>query len=219
MSRVSLRLLGGTEARSATGAPLRLGTKKTFALLAFLAIHAGRPQRRDKLMTLLWGDRPDVQARQSLRQALWQIRGALGSAGDGDGPTGSGPLLQVDVDVIALDPAAVDVDVVEFERLAAEGSPRSLGHASDFYRGDLMEGLVLPDTGFDEWLRTERDRLRELAVENLARLLGLQFQEGEDEAAVQTALRLLALDPLQEAVHRTLIRLHRRQGRRGAALR
>jgi hypothetical protein len=32
-------------------------------------------------------------------------------------------------------------------------------------------------------------------------------------------VRLLALDPLQEAVHRALMRLYARQGRRGAALR
>src|SRR5262249_58629303 len=37
--------------------------------------------------------------------------------------------------------------------------------------------------------------------------------------ALQTALRLLALDPLQEPVHRTLMRLYAELGRRGAALR
>ena len=37
--------------------------------------------------------------------------------------------------------------------------------------------------------------------------------------AIQSALRLLALDPLQEPVHRTLMRLYMEAGRRGAALR
>src|SRR5262249_25855507 len=35
----------------------------------------------------------------------------------------------------------------------------------------------------------------------------------------QTAIRLIALDPLQESVHRTLMRLYARLGRRAAALR
>ena len=39
------------------------------------------------------------------------------------------------------------------------------------------------------------------------------------EAAVRTARRLLALDPLQEAVHRLLMRLHAQAGRREAAIR
>ena len=38
------------------------------------------------------------------------------------------------------------------------------------------------------------------------------------EPAIQTALRLLALDPLQEVTHRALMRLFVRQNRRTAAL-
>jgi DNA-binding SARP family transcriptional activator len=53
----------------------------------------------------------------------------------------------------------------------------------------------------------------------LNRLLAHQRAEGSTEAAVQVALRLLALDPLQEPVQRTLVRLYVETGRRGAALR
>jgi hypothetical protein len=71
---------------------------------------------------------------------------------------------------------------------------------------------------FEEWLVPERERLRELALEALARLLACQSKTGTTERAIQTAVRLLALDPLQEAVHRALMRLYLRQHRRGAAL-
>jgi len=47
---------------------------------------------------------------------------------------------------------------------------------------------------------------------------GLRGAEGQIEAGIQTALRLLALDPLQEAVHRALIELYAEQGRFGAAV-
>ena len=66
----------------------------------------------------------------------------------------------------------------------------------------------------------ERERLRELALDALAKFLAHQQRPGvRGEAAVQTALRLIALDPLQETVHRTLMRLYARLGRRAAALR
>src|SRR5207249_1073181 len=42
---------------------------------------------------------------------------------------------------------------------------------------------------------------------------------GALDEALRTALRLVALDPLQESVHRTLMRLYAQLGRRGAALR
>jgi tetratricopeptide (TPR) repeat protein len=66
---------------------------------------------------------------------------------------------------------------------------------------------------------SERERLRELAVDALARLLAQQRTTGETASAMQSARRLLALDPLQEAVHRTLMRLYAQAGRRDAALR
>src|SRR5436305_10851517 len=51
------------------------------------------------------------------------------------------------------------------------------------------------------------------------RLLAAQVDAGWWEAASETAGRLLALDPTQEVVHRTLMRLQLEQGRPDAALR
>src|SRR5262249_13821137 len=57
----------------------------------------------------------------------------------------------------------------------------------------------------------------ELAVGGLGRLLAHQRSAGATEAAVQTAQRLLGIDPLQEAVHRALMHLYAETGQRGAA--
>ena len=72
---------------------------------------------------------------------------------------------------------------------------------------------------FEEWLQSERARLAELAVDALRRLVDRHVKAGRVEAATHAATRLLAFDSLQEEVHRTLMRLHVRQGRRAAALR
>src|SRR5205809_6424002 len=72
---------------------------------------------------------------------------------------------------------------------------------------------------FEEWLRAERERLRELAIESLAKLLAHHARTVAVEHAVQTAIRLLGLEPAEQAVHRTLMRLYARQNRQGAALR
>src|SRR5262249_36609208 len=57
------------------------------------------------------------------------------------------------------------------------------------------------------------------ALEAFAKLLAHQMKLGASEPAIQTALRLLSLDPLQEVTHRALMRLYAREGRRAAALR
>lgn len=69
MAKVNLALLGGFRLQTDSGEPVPLSTKKAGALLAYLALHSGQAQPRPKLAALLWGDRSEVQARDSLRQA------------------------------------------------------------------------------------------------------------------------------------------------------
>jgi hypothetical protein len=98
------------------------------------------------------------------------------------------------------------------------GDIQALEQAAELYRGDLLLGFTVNEPLFEEWLVAERERLREMALAALARLLAQQSKAASTERAIQTAVRLLGLDPLQEAVHRTLMRLYAREGRQGAAL-
>jgi DNA-binding SARP family transcriptional activator len=210
MATLSVMLLGGFQARIDGGPALSLPTRKAQALLAYLALPPGRAHSRDKLAALLWGGIRDESARASLRQALFSIRKALADAGSA---------LRQDGDALALDPTSVDVDAALFERTVKDATPEALQRAADLYGGDLLAGFVVDEAPFEEWLLGERERLRELALEALARLLAHQRKIGAIEPAIQSALRLLALDPLQEPAHRALMRLYADAGRRGAALR
>jgi len=190
---------------------LRLRARKTQALLAYLASPPGLTHSRDKLAALLWGERSQQHARSRLRGSLFVLRRALAAADPA--------CLVLGSEAVTLTADAVDVDAVTFAGSAEGGDPESLVRAVDLYRGDLLEGLAFRGALFEDWLMTERARLRELAIETLAKLLAHQRATGSAEAALQAALRLLALDPLQEPVHRTLMRLYAELGRRGAALR
>jgi TolB-like protein/Tfp pilus assembly protein PilF len=107
------------------------------------------------------------------------------------------------------------VDVLTFEQLACSDSASDLRRAAALYAGDLLDGLDVRDSAFDEWLTVERQRLRMLAAAMFKKLLARDTGAN----AVETAHRLLALDPLQEEGHRALMRLHAEAGESGAALR
>ena len=211
MEQVRIALLGGLDVVSPSGQQLMLPSRKAQALLAYLAFQPGQFHLRDGLAALLWGDASDARARHSLRQALTDLRRAMT-------PTAPEILLER-VEGVALNPAAVEVDVARFVRLADEATPPSLEAATELYRGNLLLGIRVEQPAFEEWLTAQRERLKELALAALARLLAHQSKAGSVEPAIQTAVKLLALDPTQEAVHRMLMRLYARQGRRGAALR
>jgi DNA-binding SARP family transcriptional activator len=210
MAHIDLTLLGRFQACLRPGPSLKVPTRKAQGLLAYLALPSGLVHARDKLAALLWGDMRDEQARTNLRQTLFTLRQAL--------PVTRPHSLRLDGQDVALDPSVVDVDVAIFERLVKQGTPEALAQAAGVYQGDLLEGLAVHEAPFEEWLMAERERLRELALEALAKLLAHQRATGAVELALQTGLRLIALDPLQEPVHRTLMRLYTQLGRRGSAL-
>jgi DNA-binding SARP family transcriptional activator/tetratricopeptide (TPR) repeat protein len=210
MGRLHLELLGGFSAHFEGGRPLVLPMRKAQALLAFLALPAGRVHSREKLTALLWGETSALRARQSFRQALVTLRRALAPA--------QPAALVVRGDTIALDPGAVVVDVADLEAAVADGGAAALTHAGQLYCGDLLDGFSLDVPTFDDWRAAECERLRELMLDGLARLLSEQLRTEAPGAAIQTALRMLAIDPLQEAVHRTQMRLLVHLGRRAAAL-
>ncbi|HEY0835944.1 MAG TPA: BTAD domain-containing putative transcriptional regulator, partial [Azospirillum sp.] len=211
MGLFKLDLFGGFDLRTAAGAPCPLSVRKAMGLLTYLALRPDRAQSREKLAGLLWGDSPDAQARSSLRQVIATLRRTF--------PDDGAPVLRAEGEVVALAPGALDTDVAAFERAVAEGTPEALDEAVALYRGELFEGLSLHAEAFDDWLMVERQRLREMALGALARQLDRALADGRAEAGVRTALRLLALDPLQEAAHRALMQLYARQGRHTVALR
>ncbi len=208
MAVLQLQLLGGFQARLGRRS-LRL-PRKAQALLAYLALAPRAQAPRASLATRFWGEGAEDDARNNLCQVLFRIRRSLRTA--------SGAVA-LEGDTVGLDTALIDTDAITFQRLATRGGETSLAEAAELYRGDLLEGLDVGEPSFDEWLRGERERLRQLGIDVLSRCLAKDLERGRREAAIQTALRLLAMDPLQEDVHQTLMRAYAGEGRRTAPLR
>jgi DNA-binding SARP family transcriptional activator len=210
MAVLQLGLLGGFECRASSGEPIAFPTRKTRALLAYLAICAGQRLRREKLAGLLWADRAESRARADLRKSLSRLRESL--------PQAARSCILVEPGHLSVRPDGLEVDVVRFERWTADGTPETLERAAALYKGPLLDGLLDCGEPFDTWLAVERQRLEEMLRMALQRLLDHCVVTGGIDRAIQIALRLLALDPLQESVHRTLIRLYMYQDRIGSAL-
>jgi DNA-binding SARP family transcriptional activator len=208
MPLLTLTLFGGFEARIGSK-PLAV-PRKAQALLAYLALAPATTHSRSKLAALLWGDIGHDDARNNLRQVLFRMRRAFGR---------SSHVLTLSGELVGLDQHAVRSDVATFRRLVAAGSDLALRSATELCAGKLLDGLDLGEPAFEEWLAGERERLHELAVGTLLRLLELEGAQKATDGVIATSLRLLGLDPTQEDAHRALMRAYASQGRRPAALR
>ncbi len=209
MELLSLRLFGDVKLLRGPTQEIAL-PRKTQLLLAYLALNTGQRHPRDKLAALLWHDRPEEQARHSLRQCLFTLGKALGD----DQP----PLVLAAGNQLSLDPDRVAVDVWRFERHVAADSPENLQQAAALYGGDLLDSLSFEDDSLDAWCAAERTRLRDQFYEALAMLTSHYVDTLNLDAAIETGRRLVGLDPLREDAHRSLMRIYQRVGRRADAL-
>lgn len=205
-------------------------TDKARALLVYLVVERQQPHRRESLAALLWPDQPEARARQNLRQALTNLRQALG---DADAEESASPFLLIDRHEVQINPqAAIWLDVAEFTALAtacdrhhhrqtAECLPclRRLEAMLALYPGDFLAGFSLSGSElFEEWALLKREWLHCRAVEALVQLANFYEQRGDAPSARRYAQQQVRLEPWREEAHRQLMRLLAQDGQRSAAL-
>ena len=205
------------------GRPVRLETRKTIALLAFLSVER-RPYSREYLAALLWPEYDPVRAPANLRRVLSSLQQSLGEG-----------VLAVTRDTLAFEPGApVSVDYNDFitrvrdlrksfsdgEASLDDTGAEKLREALALYRGDFLQGFNLKDCPeFDRWQLIIREEAQRLADRALESLVEYDTASRRLEEALEEARRRLSLDNLNEGAHRSLMSLLAMTGKRNAALR
>jgi adenylate cyclase len=204
---IRLHLLGTVDLRR-DAAEVRsvLSQPKRLALLAYLASATPRGfHSRETLLGLFWPESDQERARNSLRQALHQLRRSLGD-----------DVLASRADrEVGLEPAAFWCDAAAFDEAVDEGRWED---ALKLYRGDLLPGFFIDDApDAERWLDEERTRRRRAAVDAAWKLADQEEARGEWRAAALWAQRALGFAPEETAIRR-LMGLLQRAGEPAAAL-
>lgn len=190
----------GNEVRSVLSQPKRL------ALLIHILL--GSPSgyiNRDALLARFWPDSDDDRARNSLRQALHYLRRSLGE----DAVEGRG-------DEIGCPDAVVSCDARDFVRALQGGRLRD---ALELYRGDFLPAFFVEDAPeVESWIEEQRAWYRRQAFQAAGALADSRTGEGDTGEALGYARQACAIEPLDEAAARRLIRLLGEAGETAAAL-
>ena len=205
-----ISLLGGLGAERGPLSLTRFRTQKTGGLLAYLACHPDRLHSRDVLTDMLWPDDDHELARGSFRTALNSLRKQLEPP---EMPRQS--VLIADRFHVHLRSEAFTTDVGLFHHAIQEAHNQKdppdktihLVQAVQVYRGEFLPGF------YDDWVLTERRHLEEAYTGALRQLIGHAENIGDLTAALEYALRIVAIDPISEEAHVTAIRLFRKAGR------
>jgi class 3 adenylate cyclase/DNA-binding SARP family transcriptional activator len=184
-------------------------SRKARALLAYLVL-SGRTHRRERLCELLWDVADDPRA--ELRWALTKLRALVDTAGH--------ERLRADRDSVAFVGDGARVDLLWARARAGTAIEQlptpALREIAAEFRGELLEGLELPDfLDFHAWCIAERESARSLH-ESVLRALVARLED-EVETAVPYARSLVRVAPLDEAARAHLVRLLAASGRRDEA--
>ena len=221
MSRLSVRLFGRLSVRRDDQVVCALNPSKVQELFCYLLLHRDRPHPREALASLLWGDTSTSQSKKYLRQSLWQLQAALTMH---HAPPDH-RLLRVEAEWVQLNSTSeLQLDVALFEAAfnAVRHVPihdldparvQSLSRAADQYHGDLLEGW------YQDWCVYERERLQNMYLAMLDKLMGYSELHHEYETAITHGTRILRYERARECTYQRLMRLYYLAGDRAAALR
>ena len=203
---IDCRLLGPVEVTVNGRQPSPdLMWRKNLALLVYLARSPKRTRTRQHLMGLLWPEKSETSARQSLREAIRILRKALGKDG-----------LTTEHDQVQLVDGAVHLDTEDFEALEQAGDWHA---AAGAVHGEFLEGFGVPDASeFEDWLASERDYWRRRALGALVEGAESALSRGRSGEAADWSLRALHLDQGSDAAARAAMTALAVQGDRAAAL-
>jgi predicted ATPase/DNA-binding SARP family transcriptional activator len=201
---LTLRLFGSFEAYRGEVPLPRMRRRKDQWLLALLALKPGAEVARTWLAGTLWPDSSPPAALANLRNALKDLRRALGPEAH--------RLHCPTTRTLSLDLVGADLDVREFDAAFRAGDAASLRRAVALYRGPLLEECA------EEWVFQER-QTREHAYLQALEALAAGALAADDPAEVERCLRrAVAVDPLRESTQRALMQVLATGGNYAAAL-
>jgi predicted ATPase/DNA-binding SARP family transcriptional activator len=209
-----IALLGELALSDDDGRDIVITGSKQRALLAVLALHAGRAVPTDHLVDALWGEQPPPAVRNGLQGLVSKLRRALGGT-DRVAMHGGGYALEVDPS---------DVDIHRFEQLVGQG--RTAADAGDlaaavhaFSEADaLWRGDALAEFAYEEFAAVPIARLTELRLAAAEDRFDAELGLGRHHAVIGDLDALVAAHPLRERPRGLLMTALYRAGRQADAL-
>jgi predicted ATPase/DNA-binding SARP family transcriptional activator len=216
---MQFRVLGPVEL-AADGRRVVLSSERQRAVLAALLAHPGETLSADRLVAVVWGDRPPASAHQSLHSHISRLRRVLATAAGGDPGT-----IVTDARGYRLVLGAHDVDATRFEMLLTQAHSQRdrdpgqavalLDEALGLWRGPAFGDLAARDI---DMVRSEATRLEQLRAAAIADRIDAMLALGGHAQVIGQLEATVADDPLAERPHGQLMLALYRSGRQADAL-
>jgi DNA-binding SARP family transcriptional activator/TolB-like protein len=180
-----------------------LGQRSRVALLVYLAVE--QRVSRESVSAFFWPDSDTDNARRALRQAIYQLRSALGTR-----------WLDARVHELRVTPA-ISTDTHAFSAALDRGDVEM---ATRLYGGPFLDGMHLVDSkSWESWVDGRRTLYARAFRRACRECLEARRQSGDLLGAVDSAQRWVARDPYDDEAQHRLIDALAAAGERAEAIR
>jgi predicted ATPase/DNA-binding SARP family transcriptional activator len=206
---VEFRLLGPLEAVE-DGRPLALGGRQQRAVLAIMLLHANELVPAERLIDVVWGERPPPTAATTVQVYVSRLRKLLGRELLVTRPSGY---------ILRVPPEQIDVRRAE-RLIAAAHETAEPVRRSALLRDALAlwRGSALADFAYDDFARADAERLEDLRLATLESAVEAELELGRHAELVPELEALLEEHPLRERLRELLMLALYRAGRHADAL-
>jgi DNA-binding SARP family transcriptional activator len=221
METLQIHLFGSIRLYRAQQASQIKLTRSISNLLGFLLLHRYHLFSRDVLAGIFWGNQSEEQARRCLNTAIWRLRGSLEPEGI---PKGTYLLTSALGEIGFNRDSDHWLDVAAFEDkitpiLAKNSRQINIEEAGQLETAVLLYEREFLEGFYDDWAVRERERLRLLLIKTLMHLMYFKIESEAYEDGLIYGQKILDLDPIREEIHREMMRLYMKSGRRSLAIR
>ena len=193
--KITANLLGSPSI-SLNGKRLSFSLKKVEGLMYFL-LTTGEISR-EKLASLLWGDRNDEIAFNNLRNALYLLKKEVDEK-----------FLLVDRRTVQINPqidVQLDLHLLENTNSIDYSELEKLGQ-------EFLSGFSIAECNeFDEWLQKSRQLYKEQLIKGLKKRISMNRDARDLEEIIRSLQLLINFDPFDEEAHRNLMEIYYEKG-------
>lgn len=214
--KLEIYTFGNLRIRVGDTAVTNFASRKAEALLVYLACNP-RSHARETLAAMFWDDSPQQRALANLSVLLSSLRKTLGKFLATSRYEISLTHVE-DLWVDALD-LSKTLDQLPTHKPMTRTSAAAATRVLNLVHGPFLSGFFIQQAGpFSEWVLLEQERLAQLTISGMDRLIDFYMQREQPLEGISLGLRLVSFDPLREESHRKLMRLYALSGQRNAAI-
>lgn len=192
---------------------------KGITLLAYL-IMQGRDVRvpREKIASLFWNDSSRKSAKYNLRYTLWSIKKVLKNYGIKEDV-----IVCPDKEHCYLNPdISMSCDTKILQAMAKEiyeGNWKNATQCVEIYKGEFLQGInIKGNAQLDDWIIYEREKMQRIYFQSLSKLSDIFLHLEKYKQGIACLERLLRINPLDEEIHRSLMKMYYLDGDRVTAM-